>query len=167
VLYLSQMLQPRWPILWYFNCWTASDLVTRRSLSVPTIEASLPPLNKIANFDIIRGHGIFDDDVSAYLNGEANLINIFSIFDFYLSVGIRPIMEVSFMPDELASDATKTISEICRIPTCLVGFSQHSLFPIVPCDPSDVQCITRGHFAAAKRPTGMGFIYFHSYARSR
>ena len=57
----------------------------------------------------MRGHGIFDDDMSAYLNGGANMINLYSVMDFYASVGIRPVVELSFMPSALASDPTKTI----------------------------------------------------------
>ena len=60
-------------------------------------------------FKHIRGHGSLDDDMSAFLNGGANMYNLFRVFDFYLSVGIRPILELSFMPDALAYDATKTI----------------------------------------------------------
>ena len=37
------------------------------------------------------------------------MINVFSIFDFYLSVGIKPTVELSFMPSELASNTSDTI----------------------------------------------------------
>ena len=57
-------------------------------------------------FSSIRGHAWLTDDMSTYLpmGGEnANMYNIFSTIDFYLSVGIKPIMELSFMPDALTS----------------------------------------------------------------
>ena len=60
-------------------------------------------------FRHIRGHGSLDDDMSAFLNGHANMYNLFRAFDFFLSVGIRPILELSFMPDDLAFDPSKTI----------------------------------------------------------
>ena len=60
-------------------------------------------------FKHIRGHGLLDDDMSTYLEGRASLINLFSVFDYYLSVGIRPIFEISFMPRQLAFDATRTV----------------------------------------------------------
>ena len=60
-------------------------------------------------FRSIRGHGLLSDDVSVYLGGGANLYNIYSIMDFYLSVGIQPFIELSFMPEALAYDPTKTI----------------------------------------------------------
>ena len=43
-------------------------------------------------FKHIRGHGLLNDDMSTYLNGHANLINLFSVFDFYLSVGQSRIL---------------------------------------------------------------------------
>ena len=43
--------------------------------------------------------GLLGDDVSTYLGGRANLANLFSVFDFYLSVGLKPIFELSFMPE--------------------------------------------------------------------
>ena len=60
-------------------------------------------------FKHIRGHGLLDDDMSTYLDGKASLFNLFSIFDYYLSVGIRPIFELSFMPRELANNPSQTI----------------------------------------------------------
>ena len=47
--------------------------------------------------------------MSTYLKGQPNLANLFSVFDFYLSVDIKPIFELSFMPSDLALDSTKTI----------------------------------------------------------
>ena len=69
----------------------------------------LAAVQRDINFKHIRGHGIMDDDVSTYLDGKANLYNVFRILDFYLSVNIRPIFEISFMPEELSVDPTKTI----------------------------------------------------------
>ena len=60
-------------------------------------------------FKHIRGHGLLDDDMSTYLDGHASLINLFSVFDYYLSVGIRPIFEISFMPRDLSFDPTRTV----------------------------------------------------------
>jgi xylan 1,4-beta-xylosidase len=60
-------------------------------------------------FKAVRGHGLLSDDMSAYLGGGANLINLFSVFDFYFSVGLTPLFELSFMPAALAYNASKTI----------------------------------------------------------
>ena len=36
-------------------------------------------------------------------------INVFSIFDFLVSIGMRPIVEIGFMPSLLASDPSQTV----------------------------------------------------------
>ncbi|MBR4670857.1 MAG: xylan 1,4-beta-xylosidase [Butyrivibrio sp.] len=67
-------------------------------------------------FSFIRGHGLFSDDVSIYHeyeeNGETkveyNYTYIDRIFDSYLKLGIRPYLELGFMPEQLAS-GTQTI----------------------------------------------------------
>ena len=69
----------------------------------------LAAVQRDIGFKHIRGHGLFDDDMSTFLSGNPNLYNLFRVFDYYLSVNIRPIFELSFMPESLASDPTKTI----------------------------------------------------------
>ena len=69
----------------------------------------LAAVQRDIGFKHIRGHGLLDDDMSTLLGGQPNLYNLFRVFDYYLSVGIRPIFELSFMPEALASDPTKTI----------------------------------------------------------
>ena len=71
--------------------------------------AHLAKVQHDIGFKHIRGHGLLSDDMSTYLYGHASLINLFSVFDFYLSVGIKPIFELSFMPRELAFDPTRTV----------------------------------------------------------
>jgi xylan 1,4-beta-xylosidase len=60
-------------------------------------------------FKYVRFHGILDDDMSAYLNGHANLYNIFSTLDFLLQQDVRPIVELGFMPELLSSNASQTV----------------------------------------------------------
>ncbi len=67
-------------------------------------------------FSYIRGHGLFSDDVSIYHeyeeDGETkieyNYTYIDRIFDSYIELGIRPYLELGFMPSKLAS-GTQTI----------------------------------------------------------
>jgi len=62
-------------------------------------------------FNYIRGHGLFCDDVGIYQayeeNGiskvEYNFTYLDMIFDDYLSLGIKPFIELGFMPKALAS----------------------------------------------------------------
>ena len=73
-------------------------------------------VQEMIGFSFIRGHGLFSDDVSIYHeyeeNGETkveyNYTYIDRIFDSYLKLGIRPYLELGFMPYKLAS-GTQTI----------------------------------------------------------
>jgi xylan 1,4-beta-xylosidase len=51
----------------------------------------------------VRMHGIFDDDMSVVLApGQYEFYNVDIVYDFLLSIGVRPIVELSFMPGVLA-----------------------------------------------------------------
>ena len=59
-------------------------------------------------FRYIRFHGLFDDDMSVYfvpMFGAPiiSFYNIDLIFDFLLSIGMKPFIELGFMPEALAS----------------------------------------------------------------
>ena len=63
-------------------------------------------------FQFIRGHGLFADDMAIYQvyedeNGnqktEYNFTYLDLVMDSYLSLGIRPFLELGFMPERLAS----------------------------------------------------------------
>lgn len=63
-------------------------------------------------FGYVRFHGILDDDMAVVQEPEPgvyryNFFNIDCIFDFLLSIGMRPFMEIGFMPESFAS-GTKT-----------------------------------------------------------
>ncbi len=66
-----------------------------------------------AGFRNIRCHGIFHDWVGVCheLDGKLhyNFQNVNKIYDFFLDNGLRPYVELSFMPEALASDLSKTI----------------------------------------------------------
>jgi xylan 1,4-beta-xylosidase len=59
-------------------------------------------------FKHIRGHGSLNDDLSTYLGGGANMYNLFDIWNYLRSINMRPIVELSFIPAELASEPNKT-----------------------------------------------------------
>ncbi|MCC3868899.1 GH39 family glycosyl hydrolase [Terrisporobacter mayombei] len=67
--------------------------------------------NKIG-FKYIRFHGIFDDDMMVYDEDEnGNLIFNYTyidrLFDFLLSIKLKPFLELGFMPSKLALDKNK------------------------------------------------------------
>jgi xylan 1,4-beta-xylosidase len=57
----------------------------------------------------VRFHGVLDDDMSTLLDGSCNMFNVFSTCDYLLSIGVAPIVELSFMPALLASNASQTV----------------------------------------------------------
>ncbi len=66
-------------------------------------------------FRYIRFHGLLDDDMSVviqpmmpWLKPEISFYNIDNIFDFLLDTGMKPFVEVGFMPEAFASD-TQTL----------------------------------------------------------
>ena len=60
-------------------------------------------------FEYLRFHGLLDDDMSVVLVDQMtqqtyySFYNIDSIFDFLLDTGMRPFIELGFMPEALAS----------------------------------------------------------------
>jgi xylan 1,4-beta-xylosidase len=67
----------------------------------------------------VRGHGVFDDDVGVYheVNGQPTYTwdKLDQIFDYITSIGMDPLIEVGFMPKDLAS-GTKTFGWYGGVP---------------------------------------------------
>jgi xylan 1,4-beta-xylosidase len=61
-------------------------------------------------FQSVRFHGLLNDDMSVYQKRgqtpEYSFFNIDSVFDFLLQIGMKPFIELSFMPQALASGST-------------------------------------------------------------
>src|SRR5436190_2004721 len=60
-------------------------------------------------FGHVRFHGLLCDDLGTLVRHHDRLVYSFfnadQIFDFLLSIGVRPFVELSFMPEALASGA--------------------------------------------------------------
>ncbi|WP_307793880.1 GH39 family glycosyl hydrolase [Actinotalea soli] len=62
-------------------------------------------------FEMIRGHGMLSDDMGVYREvewqGERQVRHVFAyldeVVDSYLATGVRPFLELGFMPEALAS----------------------------------------------------------------
>ena len=68
-------------------------------------------VKSITGFEFIRFHGIFDDEVGVYdpdLQGKTryNFSYVDQIYDGLLANGVRPFVEISFMPKLLAANPT-------------------------------------------------------------
>lgn len=65
-------------------------------------------VQKTIGFSYIRGHGLFCDDMAIYheyeedgeRKAEYNFTYLDRVFDSYLDLGIRPFLELGFMPDK-------------------------------------------------------------------
>lgn len=75
-------------------------------------QEQLALVQKEIGFRYIRGHGLFTDDCAIYQEyedetgkkqAEYNFTYLDLIMDRYLSLGIRPFLELGFMPKKLAS----------------------------------------------------------------
>jgi len=73
--------------------------------------ASLARVQREIGFAHIRGHGLLSDDMGVYRTQEVagrtyrryNFSYVDQVHDAFLSLGIRPFVELGFMPSQLAS----------------------------------------------------------------
>ena len=68
----------------------------------------LRAVESVTSVSYVRFHGIFNDEIGVYsegAHGEAiyNFSYVDQVYDGLLANGVRPIVELSFMPSQLAS----------------------------------------------------------------
>ncbi|MEC0369753.1 GH39 family glycosyl hydrolase [Paenibacillus chibensis] len=78
------------------------------------VQDQLRYMQKHCPFRSIRFHGIFDDGMMVYRENEEgkphyNFRFVDQLFDFLLSIGLKPFVELGFMPSELAADPVKKL----------------------------------------------------------
>lgn len=78
------------------------------------VQQHLKYVQQRSPFRYLRFHGIFDDGMMVYHEDEAgqpryNFRYVDQLFDFLLSIGLKPFVELGFMPSALASDPGKTV----------------------------------------------------------
>ena len=70
-------------------------------------QAQLAAARRDLGFRYVRFHGILDDDMGTLICQSDELLYSFfntdRIFDFLLSIGMKPVVELSFMPRTLSS----------------------------------------------------------------
>ncbi|MEU4194732.1 xylan 1,4-beta-xylosidase [Kribbella sp. NPDC026611] len=59
----------------------------------------------------VRAHAIFHDDTHVVDGSSYDFSVVDAIYDKLLGIGLRPVVELGFMPRELASDPTRTVFE--------------------------------------------------------
>jgi xylan 1,4-beta-xylosidase len=66
-------------------------------------------------FQNLRQHGMFHDDMFVWhkKDGPFNFQYLFSNYDYYLSLGLRPLVELSFLPTWMASNDNRVFAVKC------------------------------------------------------
>jgi hypothetical protein len=63
--------------------------------------AHLAMVHRDLGFQRVRFHGIFDDDMNVVLPTGTSFYNVFSVYDYILSIGMTPYVELGFTPGAL------------------------------------------------------------------
>lgn len=78
-------------------------------------EAALRLAHDELGVGMVRSHAILGDDLGTYRELDGSPVHDFAgidrIYDRVLAMGLRPVVELGFMPRDLASDPTKTVFE--------------------------------------------------------
>lgn len=75
------------------------------------LESALRRMHDELGVRTVRAHAIFHDDTRIETEGPAayDFSVVDAIYDKVLAIGMRPVVELGFMPRDLASDPTKTV----------------------------------------------------------
>ena len=100
---------------WFFESLHSfsSPPVQRWICATKEYQEQLSLVQKEIGFSHIRGHGLFCDDIGIYQEtpegeSEYNFTYLDRVMDSYISLGLRPFLELGFMPQKMAS-GTQTI----------------------------------------------------------
>lgn len=99
----------------YIKSYKTFITVARASdILLEEIQTELREVQEKIGFKYIKFHGLFDDDLFVYYknyDGQEiiNLSNLDKIFDFLLSINLKPLVQFSFMPRILAKNPNRTI----------------------------------------------------------
>ena len=91
-----------------------SYLLSRDRTGGRMIGAELRAALRIARDELgvraVRAHGILCDDLGVYRKGRPpNFSGVDRVYDELMSLGLRPVVELSFMPRDLARDPGRTV----------------------------------------------------------
>ncbi|MFC7546698.1 xylan 1,4-beta-xylosidase [Plantactinospora sp. GCM10030261] len=77
--------------------------------------AALRRVREEIGVETVRAHAILHDDLGVYREVDGEPVHDFSrvdeVYDLVLGIGLRPVVEIGFMPRELASDPGRTVFE--------------------------------------------------------
>jgi xylan 1,4-beta-xylosidase len=79
----------------------------------PELREALRRMHDELGVQTVRAHAILGDDLRVYREADGEPVHDFSgideVYDAVLETGMRPVVELSYMPHDLASDPTKTV----------------------------------------------------------
>lgn len=79
------------------------------------LQAALRAAHEVLGVETVRAHAILCDDLGVYreVDGEAvhDFTGVDRVYDTLRELGLRPVVELSFMPRDLAADPSKTVFE--------------------------------------------------------
>ena len=79
------------------------------------LQAALRAAHDVLGVETVRAHAILCDDLGVYREVGGLPVHDFSgvdrVYDTVLDLGLRPVVELSYMPRDLASDPSKTVFE--------------------------------------------------------
>lgn len=78
------------------------------------VQAQLEDIQRQIGFEYIKFHGIFSDEMMVVSRNDDGSLRfsfklIDKVFDYLFSIGLKPVLQLSFMPIELAEDTEKLI----------------------------------------------------------
>lgn len=105
LIFNVDMKQPTKPFPHYWEACVGSAHATVAMRS--NYQKHLTQCHDELGFQSVRFHGLFDDDMSTLIMSGTvpvtSYYNIDTIFDFLLSIEMKPYVELSFMPEDIAS----------------------------------------------------------------
>ncbi|MGW0593448.1 GH39 family glycosyl hydrolase [Streptosporangium sp. NPDC002607] len=90
----------------------SADTVGGRPIG-PELTEALRTMREELGVETVRAHAILSDDLGVYREDGGKPVHDFTrvdeVYDTITAFGMRPIVELSFMPRDLASDPSKTV----------------------------------------------------------
>jgi xylan 1,4-beta-xylosidase len=83
------------------------------------LAAALRAAHDVLGVGTVRAHAILGDDLGVYREVDGKAVHDFRgvdrVYDTVLSLGLRPVVELSYMPRDLASDPATTVFDYAAI----------------------------------------------------
>lgn len=85
-----------------------------KELLYADVQKMLTELQKTIGYEYIKFHGLLSDDMLVYEEDEQgnpyySFVYIDKVIDFLLSINLKPLIQFSFMPKDLASDKDRNV----------------------------------------------------------